>query len=145
MSKINEIRDNTVARSKALLVTVADILESVSKRNLAIAEDVAGFAVTQVRLPAEADDFSDYRTRTYDAYSELGKSLKSHGSDLIEVVRDVPGQIRDSLTLDSEPAAKPKPKPKAAKKTAKRKAPAKKAAARKVKVEKVEKEAAAAA
>lgn len=141
MSKINEIRENTVIRSKALLGTVADILESVSKHNLALADDVAGFAIAQVRLPTEADDFSDYRARTRDAYSKFGKDLKGHGKDLVEVVREMPGQIRDSLKIEDKPAvpkkaapakkAKAKARPKAAKKTAAKKVPVKKATVKK--------------
>lgn len=147
MSKITEIRENTVIRSKALLGTVADILENVSKHNLAFADDVAGFAIGQVRLPTEADDFSDYRNRTRDAYSQFGKTLKAYGVDMIEVVREVPGQVRGSFTIEDKPVMATSPakarttraraKPKAQKKAAAKKAtaarsPDRKAPARKV-------------
>ncbi|MCP5090082.1 MAG: hypothetical protein GY949_04075, partial [Gammaproteobacteria bacterium] len=69
MSKLNDIRDNVSRRSKSLLGAVADIVESITKQNLALASDLAGFAIDQVRLPTKADDLADYRDRSKDAYS----------------------------------------------------------------------------
>ena len=127
MSKLDEIRDDVSTRSKSLLGTVADILESLTTQNIAFASDFAEFAVAQVRLPTQADDFSDYRGRSKDAFSEFGTTLKSHGQELIDVIREVPGQIKEALT--EKPA--PKPKKKAAKKTASKKTTAKKTTAKK--------------
>ena len=72
-------------------------------------------------------DFGDYRDRSKNAYSEFGATVKGHGQDLISALREVPGQIKTSLTVE-EPVAKPAKAP-AAKKTTAKKAPAKTAAA----------------
>lgn len=138
MSKLDDIRDNISSRGKSLLVTVADIIESVTKQNLALASDVAGFAVDQVRLPTQVDDLGDYRDRSKDAFSKLGGQLKGHGKDLITVLREVPGQVKDALSAET-PVAKPKAVKKTVKKAVRKavkkpvvkKAPAKKAAAKK--------------
>jgi hypothetical protein len=93
MSKFDEIRNDVNTRGKSLLVTVADIIESITKQNLAFASDFAGFAVAQVRLPTQADDLADYRDRSKAAYSKFGGKLKGHGKNLIAVLREVPGQV----------------------------------------------------
>ena len=137
MSKFDEIRNDVNIRGKSLLVTVADIIESITKQNLAFASDFAGFAVAQVRLPTQADDLADYRDRSKAAYSKFGGKLKGHGKNLIAVLREVPGQVKDALSEDA-PVAKPKAakpkaaKPKAAKPKAAKKKVARKKAARKV-------------
>ena len=115
MSKFDEIKNDVGTRGKSLLVTVADILESFNKQTLAFASDFSGFAVAQVRLPAQVSDFGDYRDRSKDAYSEFGATVKGHGQDLISALREVPGQIKTSLTVE-EPVAKPAKAP-AVKKT----------------------------
>ena len=61
MNRIEEIRENAGVRGKALLITIADIMDNVAKRNIALAGDVAGFAASQVRLPAQVVDLNDYR------------------------------------------------------------------------------------
>ena len=131
MSKFDEIRNDVNIRGKSLQVTVADIIESINKQNLAFVSDFAGFAVAQVRLPTQADDLADYRDRSKAAYSKFGGKLKGHGKNLIAVLREVPGQVKDALSEDA-PVAKPKAaKPKAAKKKVARKKAARKVAAKK--------------
>lgn len=126
MSKFDEIKNDVSTRGKSLLVTVADILESMTKQNLAFANDFAGFAVAQVRLPTQADDFTDYRARSKDAFSQFGTTLKGHGSDLIASVKEVPGQIKSALTIEeAAPVAEKAPAKKVAKKAATKKAAAK--------------------
>jgi cell division protein FtsN len=144
MSKFDEIRNDVNTRGKSLLVTVADIIESITKQNLAFASDFAGFAVAQVRLPTQADDLADYRDRSKAAYSKFGGKLKGHGKNLIAVLREVPGQVKDALSEDA-PVAKPKTaKPKTAKpKAAKPKAAKSKTAKKKVAKKKVAKKKAA--
>jgi len=135
MNKLDEIRNDVSIRGKSLLVTVADIIESITKQNLAFASDFAGFAVSQVRLPTQANDLADYRDRSKDAYSAFGSKLKGHGKNFIAVLREVPGQVKDALSEDA-PIAKPKAakkkvaKKKVARKVAAKKAPAKKARAK---------------
>lgn len=130
--RVDDFRNDVGTRSKSLLVVVADILETMTKQNLAFANDFAGFAVTQLRLPTQADDFSDYRERNKAVYSKFGTTLKSHGSGLLETLREVPGQIRDSLSVEEAPA-----KAKAARKAPARKTSAKKVATKKARAKKV--------
>ena len=133
MSKLDEIRNDVSARGKSLLGTVADILESVTRQNLAFASDFAGFAVAQVRLPTQANDLGDYRDRSRDAFSAFGGTLKVHGQELIAVLRDVPAQIKSALTVEAAPIAEEAPvaTPKVARKAPARKAPARKVVAKK--------------
>lgn len=139
MMKFDEIRNDVSVRGKSLLVTVADILEALAKRNLAVATDVADFAVDQVRLPAEVVDFNEYRERNKAAYSKFGETLVGHTKGLVTEIREVPGQLADSLKIAGKPVSKA-PKKVAAKAPAKKatakKAPAKKAAAAKAPVKK---------
>ena len=130
MSKIEEFRSTAGTRGKNLLNTVADILEDVAKQNLEFRNELAGFAVSQLRLPTQVSDFADYRDRSRAAYSELGTSLKDHGKGLIDSLRDMPGQVKDTL-LPPEKPAKAKAKAKTVAKPAKAKPVAKKAAAKK--------------
>jgi hypothetical protein len=133
MMKIDEIRNDVTVRGKSLLVTVADILDVMAKRNIAVATDVAGFAVKQVRLPAEVVDFTEYRERNKVAYSKFSETLVGHTKGLVTELREVPVQIADSLKVEEKPV-KAAPKKVAAKapvkKAAARKAPAKKAVAK---------------
>lgn len=130
MNRLDEIRETAGVRSKALLGTVADILETLSRQNLAVADDVSRFAVAQVRLPTQADDFTDYRARTRNAYAAFGRTLKSHGSDYIGMLREFPGQITASLVAQPKPARVPEVA-KTVKVTAKSKTVTKKKAPRK--------------
>ena len=114
MNKLDEIRNEVNTRGKSLLGTVADIIETLTKQNLAFASDFAGFAVAQVRLPTQAKDMGDYRDRSKDAYSKFGSTLKDHGQDLIAALREVPGQIKGSLTVAAKPAKKTAAKRKSA-------------------------------
>lgn len=127
--KIDEIRNDVTERGKSLLVTVADILEVLAKRNIAVATDVAGFAVGQVRLPAEVVDFNEYRERNKAAYSKFGEKIVGHTKGLVTELREVPTQIAGSLKVEEKPLKKA-PKKVVAKAPA-RKAPAKKAPTRK--------------
>jgi len=114
MSKLDDIKNNASTRSKSLLTLIADTMESVFKPTLALADDLAGFTAAQVRLPTQASDFSDYRSRSKDAYSKFGTTLKGHGSDLIAVVKEVPGQLKDAMTIEAKPAKKAPARKKAA-------------------------------
>ena len=114
MMKIDEIRNDVTERSKSLLVTVADILDVLAKRNIAVATDVAGFAVDQVRLPAEVVDFTEYRERNKVAYSKFSETLVGHTKGLVTELREFPGQIADSLKVEEKPV-KAAPKKVAAK------------------------------
>lgn len=133
MMKIDEIRNDVTVRGKSLLVTVADILDVLARRNIAVATDVAGFAVNQVRLPAEVVDFNDYRERNKLAYSKFSETLVGHTKGFVTELREFPAQIAGSLKVEEMPvkAAPKKVIAKApAKKPAAKKAPARKAVAK---------------
>jgi hypothetical protein len=137
MMKYDEFRSDVTVRGKSLLVTVADILEVLTKRNLAVATDFAGFAVDQVRLPAEVVDFNEYRERNKVAYSKFSEKMVGHTKGLVTELREVPSQLAGSLKVEAKPvkAAPKKVVAKApAKKAPAKKAPAKKAAAPKAPV-----------
>lgn len=121
MNKLDEIRSTMNKRGKSLLSCYADILETVTKQNLAVASDVAGFAVAQVRLPTQASGLGDYRSRSIEAVSEFGGTLKGHGQNLISVLRGVPAQVKDALSVEA-PVAATRTVKKAAKKTVAKKA-----------------------
>jgi hypothetical protein len=129
MITIEEFRTDVGNRGKSFLMTVADIFESASKQNLAVADDFADFAVRQLRMPTKAKSFGEYRHRTWDAYSQFGTDLREHGKDMYELWREVPGQIVDSLKAREKKVRKAAPKKAAPKKAAPKKA--KKASPRK--------------
>ena len=126
MNRFDEIKSDFGQRSKSLLVTVADIMDSLTEKNLKVAGDFAHFAAAQVRLPAQVDSFGDYRDRSKAAYSKFGTALKSRGQELYAVVREVPEQIATAWTVEAQPVKKTR-----ARKTTKRKSTAKKTAAKK--------------
>lgn len=121
MNKLDQIRSTLSTRGKSLLGAYADILETVTRQNLAFASDVAGFAVTQVRLPTQANDLGDYRSRSKEAVSVFGGKLKGHGQNLISELRGVPAQLKDALSGEAA-VATPKTVKKAAKKAVAKKA-----------------------
>jgi hypothetical protein len=123
MMKFDEFTSDVTVRGKSLLVTVADILEVLTK--------------DQVRLPAEVVDFTEYRERNKAAYSKFGEKMVGHTKGLVTELREVPGALAGSLKVEEKPvkAAPKKVAAKApAKKAAAKKAPAKKAAKPKVPV-----------
>ena len=121
MNKLDQIRSTLNTRGKLLLGCYADILETVTKQNLAFASDVAGFAVAQVRLPTQAKGLGDYRSRNIEAVSVFGGTLKGHGRDLISVLRGVPAQFKDALSVEAAGVTRKTVK-KASKKTVAKKA-----------------------
>lgn len=131
MNRFEEFQARVNDRSKSVFGYTVDWIEWSAKKNLSIAEDVTQFAVSQLRLPAEAGDFADYRHSVRDAYGEFGGVLKHHGEDYVARLKDVPAEVRD-LLAPRKPVKKAAPKPKAAKpKAAKPKAAKPKAAASK--------------
>lgn len=132
MITIEEFRTDVGNRGKSFLLTVADIFESATKQNLAVADDFAEFAVRQLRMPTKAKSFVEYRHRTWDAYSQFGTDLREHGKDMYELWREVPGQIFDSLKTREKKVRKVAPKKAVSRKAKPKKVAAKKPAAKKV-------------
>lgn len=136
MNRLEEFQARVSDRSKSVFDYTVDWIEWSAKKNLAIAEDVAEFTVSQLRLPVEAGSFTDYRHSLRSAYGDFGGVLKHHGEDYVEKLKDVPAEVRGIFVPKKavkKAAAKPKAvKPKAAKpKAAKPKAAKPKVAAKK--------------
>ncbi len=121
MSKAKEIQNDITAKGKSVLGCVADIIETATQRNLALAGGVSKFAISQVRLPVEAASFDDYRNGTGDAYSGLGLTVGTFGRELVANFREIPQQFKSAWTAEdvvveeAAPAAKSKPAAKAKK------------------------------
>ena len=61
MSRLTEIRSHLNERGKSFVSYGADLVEWSAEKNLAVAGDIASFAVAQIRLPIEVQDFAEYR------------------------------------------------------------------------------------
>lgn len=128
MNRLEEFQARINDRSKSVFGYTVDWIEWSAKKNLAIAEDVAEFTVSQLRLPVEAGGIADYRHSLRDAYSEFGDVLKHHGEDYVARLKDMPEEVR-GIFAPGKAVRKAAPKPKAAKpKAAKPKAAKPKAA-----------------
>ena len=136
MITYQEFRTDVECRGKSFLLTVADIVESATKQNLAVADEFAEFAVGQLRMPTKAKSFDEYRNRTWDAYSQFGTDLREHGKGMYELWRGVPGQVFESLKAQEETVKKVAVKKAAPKKAVAKKAAPKKAAPKKAAPEK---------
>lgn len=128
MNRLEEFQARVNDRSKSVFDYTVDWIEWSAKKNLAIAEDVTEFTVSQLRLPVEADGLADYRHSLRDAYGEFGGVLKHHGEDYVARLKDVPAEVR-GIFAPKKASRKAAPKPKVAKtKAAKPKAAKPKAA-----------------
>lgn len=129
MTRLTEIRSQLNQRGKLVVGFGADLVEWSAEKNLAVAGDIASFAVAQMRLPIEVQDFSEYRTEVQELISGFGETLKEHGQDYVGKLRDLPGDFRDSVKPTTSPSSrKSTAKKKTRKKAAARKTAAKKAA-----------------
>jgi hypothetical protein len=132
MNRLEEFQVRFSDKSKLVFDYTVDWIEWSAKKNLAIAEDLAEFTVSQLRLPVEAGGLADYRHSLRDAYGEFGGVLKHHGEDYVARLKDVPAEVRD-IFVPKQAVKKVAPKPVAAKpKVAKPKAAKPKAAKPKV-------------
>jgi hypothetical protein len=122
MSRLVEIRSQLNQRGKSVVSYTADFVEWSAEKNLAVAGDIASFAVAQIRLPIEVQDFTEYRAEVQQSVSGFGETLKEHGQDYVAKLKGLPA---DFLKVVNPEAPKTSQKS-----TAKRKAP-KKAAAKK--------------
>jgi len=137
MNRIEEFQTTLSTKGKSVFGYTVDWIEWSARKNLEIADDFADFTVAQLRLPLEAEDFTDYRLGLRDTYSELGDVLKQYGEEYVARVKEIPADVREILvpkkaarkTAAKRKVAKPKvarakaSKPRVAKpKTAKPKA-----------------------
>ncbi len=136
MSRLENLQSRISDQGKTILSFTADIVEWTADKNLAVAGDIADFAVKQLRLPVKAKDFAGYRGKVRSSLSDFGTVMKSHGEDIIAKLREVPADVRDAFQAEEKPVRKPVVRKPAASKAAVRKPVAKKPAARKTAVRK---------
>jgi len=122
MSRLADIRSELNQRGRSVVSYSADLVEWSAEKNLAVAGDIASFAVAQIRLSIEVQDFAEYRAEMQQSVSDFGEMLREHGQDYVAKLRGLPGEFRKVVD--------PKPKP-SLRKTAKKTAAAKKAAPKK--------------
>ena len=136
MNRIQEFQARVGKQGKTILGYTTDWVEWSARKNLAIADDFADFAVSQMRLPVEANDFADYRASVRDAYSEFGNVLTTHGEDFASKLKGIPEDVRALFAPRKNAAKKAAAKPGATKsKSIKKKAGRKTTATRAAKAE----------
>lgn len=135
MSLLAEIRSQLNQRGKSVVSYGADLVEWSAEKNLAVAGDIASFAVAQIRLPIHVQDFAEYRAELQQSVAGFGETLKEHGQDYVDKLRGIPGEFRTVVDPETRKAPrkvnarkKAAPKQAAPKKAAPKKAAAKKAA-----------------
>lgn len=124
MSRLAEIRSQLNQRGRSVVSYGADLVEWSAEKNLAVAGDIASFAVAQIRLPIEVQDFAEYRSEVQQSVSGFGETLKEHGQDYVAKLRELPGDFREAVS----PTTRKSLRKTTAKKQAPKKAAAKKAA-----------------
>jgi len=125
MSRMAEIRSQLDQRGKSVVSYTADLVEWSAEKNLAVAADIASFAVAQIRLTIEVQDLAEYRAEVRGSIAVFGETLKEHGQDYVTKIRDLPGDFRKVVDPESR---KPSRKTTTTKKAAAKKSAKKKAA-----------------
>ncbi len=129
MNRFEEIQARLSKQGKSVFGYTVDWIEWSARKNLEIAEDVADFTVSQLRLPVEVSGFADYRHSLRDAYGDFGDVLKHHGEDYVARLKVVPAELSEIFEpkkVTKQAAPKPQAAPaKKAKKAKARKSPAK--------------------
>ena len=128
MSRLGEIRSQLDQRGKSFVNYSADLVEWSAEKNLAVAADIASFAVAQIRLTVEVQDFAEYRAEVRGSIAVLGETRREHGQDYVARIRDLPGDLRKVVDPKTEKSSR---KTTTAKKAAATKSTTKKAAAKK--------------
>ena len=97
MSRLAEVRSQMKQRRKSVVSYGADLVEWSAEKNLAIAADLASFAVAQIRLTVEAQDLPEYVAEVRGSISGLGETLQEHGQDYVAKIRDLPEDFREVI------------------------------------------------
>lgn len=118
MSRLESMRSDLNQRGKSIVGYGADLLEWSLEKNLAVAADIASFAVAQIRLSIEVQNFAEYWAEVRGSTSGFGETLKEHGQDCIAKLGELPGEFRNAVTLDNVQAAPVATRKKAAAKKA---------------------------
>lgn len=127
MSRLTEVRSQLNKRGKSVVSYSADLVEWSAEKGLAVAGDIASFAVAQIRLPVEVEDFAEYRAEVQESVSGFGETLKEHGQDYVAKLRGLPGDIRKAVN----PQTRKSPRKTTVKKKAAKKAAVKKTVTKK--------------
>ena len=132
MSRLTEIRSQLNERGKSVVSYGADLVEWSAEKNLAVAGDIASFAVAQIRLPVEVQDFAEYRAEVQESISGFSETLKEHGQDYVAKFKRLPDDFREVVYHETtRPSRKTSAKKTVPKKAAAKKIVPKKAAATK--------------
>lgn len=123
MNRLAEVRSQLNQRGKSVVSYSADLVEWSAEKNLAVAGDIASFAVAQIRLPIEVQDFAEYRAEVQESVSGFGETLKEHGQDYVAKIKGLPADFRKVVN--------PKTRKTSRKTSAKKKAAAKKTVTKK--------------
>ena len=118
MNRFEELQARISDQGRSMFDYTVDWIEWSARKNLAIAEDVADFTVSQLRLPIEADGLADYGHVLRNSYGSFGDTLKGHGEDYVSKLKDVPAEVRAILVpkkVAKKVAKKAAPRPKASK------------------------------
>ena len=123
MSRLTDLRSQFNERGKSVVSYGADLVEWSAEKNLAVAGDIASFAVAQMRLPIEVKDFDEYRVEVQESLSVFSETLREHGQDYVAKFKRVPEEFREVVNTEATiPSRKTSVKKKAPKKTAAKKA-----------------------
>lgn len=123
MSRLTELRSQFNERGKSVVNYGADLVEWSAEKNLAVAGDIASFAVAQMRLTIEVEDFEEYRAEVQESLSVFGETLREHGQDYVAKFKRLPEEFRTVVNPETIQAPrKTSPKKKAPKKAAAKKA-----------------------
>ncbi len=137
MSRLTTLRSQLNKRGKSVINYSADLLEWSAEKGLTVAGDIASFAVAQIRLPIEVQDFAEYRAEVQGSVAGFGETLLEHGQDYVAKLKDLPEDFRKAVNPGPKKPRKTTAKKRATKnaavkktvtKTATKKAAVKKAA-----------------
>ena len=133
MGRLGEMRSQLDQRGKSFVSYSADLVEWSAEKNLAVAADIASFAVAQIRLTVEVQDFVEYRAGVRGSIADLSETLKEHGQDYVTKIRSLPGDLRKVANPKTRKSSRKTTTTKkaAAEKSGTKKAAAKKSAAKK--------------
>lgn len=114
MSRLAEMRSQLNQRGKSVVSYGADLVEWSAEKNLAVAADIASFAVAQIRLTVDAQDFTEYLAEVRASISGFGETLQEHGHDYVAKIRGLPGDFNKVVIPDIKTSSRTTVKKKAA-------------------------------
>ena len=131
MSRLTEIRSDLNQRGKSVVGYSADLVEWSAEKGLAVAGDIASFAVAQIRLPIEVQDFAEYRAEVQESVAGFGETLMDHGQDYVAKLKGLPADFKKAVNPEAKQVRKTTARKKATRKAAAKKTVAKTAAVKK--------------